>query len=246
MGASSSVTQVSQLLNPYIDFFRALPASCQRDPSVPISDAELLAPEWLVFKAAIAKHFAWAVPTDEAVAIIRKHVNSIVEVGAGSGYWTWLMRQAGITVAAFDLSPPTFTWSDVRRGDERVVQDHPEKALFLCWPPWATGMASGALSAYEGDHIVYVGEWMGGSADPYFFALLVSCFECIDSVAIPQWYMRDDQLMVFRRRRSCCRLLGKSRFLTIQPPSWTLGAPRQPPRVSGRNVRAALAARMPA
>ena len=139
-----------------------------------------MAPEWLVFKAAIAKHFAWAVPTDEAVAIIRKHVNSIVEVGAGSGYWTWLMRQAGITVAAFDLSPPTFTWSDVRRGDERVVRDHPEKALFLCWPPWATGMASGALSAYEGDHIVYVGEWMGGSADPYFFALLVSCFECIE------------------------------------------------------------------
>jgi hypothetical protein len=207
------------LLNPYIDLFRALPPSFRRDPSVPPSGAELLAPDWLAFKAAIARHFAWAVPTDEAIAVIRKHTCGVVEVGAGSGYWTWLMRQAGITVAAFDLAPPPFTWSEVRSGDERMVRDHPDKALLLCWPPWATGMAGGALAAYGGEHVVYVGEWMGGSADPHFFALLMSYFECIDSVAIPQWYMRDDRLMVFRRRRAldAIRVVTSPTVNNLQP-----------------------------
>jgi len=189
------------LLNPYLDFFQALPASFRRDPSVPPSTAALMAPDWQAFTASIARHFAWAVPTDEAVAVIRKHSAGVVEVGAGSGYWAWLMRQAGIDVAAFDLEPPPFTWGEVNRSDERAVQDHPEKTLLLCWPPWNTGMASRALAAYGGEHVVYVGEWMGFNAEPNFFASLLWFFEYIDAVDIPQWYMRNDRLMVFRRRR---------------------------------------------
>ena len=133
------------LLNPYLDFFRALPPSFRRDPSVPPSTAAQLNPDWLAYTAATARYFAWAVPTDEAIAVIRKHAPGVVELGAGSGYWAWMMRQAGIDVAAFDLDPPPFTWSEVNRSDERAAYDHPGKALLLCWPPWATGMASRAL-----------------------------------------------------------------------------------------------------
>jgi hypothetical protein len=189
------------LLNPYLDFFRALPASFRRDPSVPPSTAALMAPDWQAYTAAIARHFAWAVPTEQAIEVIRKHSSGVVEVGAGSGYWAWLMREAGLDVAAFDTDPPPFTWGEINRGDERAARDHPEKALLLCWPPWATGMASRALNAYGGEHVVYVGEWMGYNAEPNFFASLQWFFECIDTVEIPQWYMRDDRLMVFRRRR---------------------------------------------
>ncbi|MDE2628283.1 MAG: hypothetical protein KGL99_14120 [Burkholderiales bacterium] len=188
------------LLNPYRDFFDALPASFRRCPSVPPSAAEWLVPDWLAFKAAIARHFAWAVPTDEAIAVIGRHTKAVVEIGAGSGYWAWLMRQAGIEVAAYDTAPPPHTWSEVRRGDARALRDHTDGALLLCWPPWASAMALDALTAHAGEHVVYVGEWMGGSAEPHFFATLVSRFECIDTVAIPQWAMRDDRLMVFRRR----------------------------------------------
>jgi hypothetical protein len=62
-------------------------------------------------------------------------------------------------------------------------------------------MASRALAAYGGEHVVYVGEWMGFNAEPNFFASLLWFFECIEAVDIPQWYMRNDRLMVFRRRR---------------------------------------------
>ena len=64
-----------------------MPAAWRRDPSVPISAAELLAPQWLHLKATIAGHFAWAVPTEQAVRTILKYSARVVEIGAGSGYW---------------------------------------------------------------------------------------------------------------------------------------------------------------
>lgn len=61
-------------------------------------------------------------------------------------------------------------------------------------------MAFNALARYRGDCCVYVGEWMGGSADERFFAALAGDFEAVGGAAIPRWYARDDRLVVFRRR----------------------------------------------
>jgi hypothetical protein len=190
------------LRNPYLDFFRAMPPACRRDPAVAPSAGELLSPEWLTLKAAIAGHFAWAVPTEDAIRTVVRHATQVVEVGAGSGYWAWMMRQAGIAVAAFDASPPAFTWSEVGLGDERVAMHYPDHMLFLCWPPWNSDMAYNALASHRGDRLVYVGEWMGGSANARFFEHLVGGFEAVDVVELPQWHNRDDRLMVFRRRGS--------------------------------------------
>lgn len=188
------------LLNPYLEFFSAMPQAYRRDPSVPPSSAEILSPEWLKFKIAIAGHFAWAVPTEEAVRAVSKYSTRVVEIGAGSGYWAWMMRQAGITVAAFDAEPPAFTWDKVAQGDERAILSSPDHMLFLCWPPWNSDMACNALTGYRGDYLAYVGEWMAGCANPRFFAQLVSTFDAVEQVNIPQWYNRDDRLLIFRRR----------------------------------------------
>jgi hypothetical protein len=61
-------------------------------------------------------------------------------------------------------------------------------------------MAYNALSLYSGDLLIYVGEWPGGCAEPKFFALLGALFAELESQPIPQWFMRDDRLRVFRRR----------------------------------------------
>ena len=153
-------------------------------------------------KSAIACHFSWAVPTDEAINAIRGHTSNVIEIGCGSGYWAWLMQQAGITVTAVDKTRPNFAWHPVHVGNELEVSNHPDKALFLCWPPWGDAMAYRALKNYAGTHVIYVGEWLGGSAEPFFFTHLVKNFKAISGVAIPQWYMRDDSLIVFRRRSS--------------------------------------------
>lgn len=190
-----------RLLNPYLEFFNSLPPCFRRDPSLPPSAAEMFSPDWLALKAAIARHFSWAVPNDEAIACIGRYARDVVEIGAGSGYWAWLMRQAGLNVAAFDNDPPRFVWTDVQRGDERAWSGRPGSTLFLCWPPWATDMAFNALVHYQGPYFIYVGEWMLGNANARFFQRLVEQYEAVESVAIPQWSARDDHLTVFRRRK---------------------------------------------
>lgn len=49
----------------------------------------------------LSERFAWAVPTDEAILAIAE-LGPIVEIGAGTGYWAWLLEQAGAEVLAFD------------------------------------------------------------------------------------------------------------------------------------------------
>jgi hypothetical protein len=188
------------LANPYLDFFNALPPWCRASAASPVSAAELYAPDWLALKAAIAGHFAWAVPTEAAIDCIRRHADAVIEIGAGNGYWAWLLREAGVDVAAFDAAPPAFTWTRVEVGDERQAAAAEGRALLLCWPPWAAPMAAAALAAFRGDVVIYIGEWMGGSAEPGFFAALAAGFEAIDAVDIPRWHARSDRLTVFRRR----------------------------------------------
>ena len=49
--------------------------------------------------------YAFAVPTAEAIAVLKRHC-PLVEVGAGTGYWASLVRQAGGDVTALDSQPP--------------------------------------------------------------------------------------------------------------------------------------------
>lgn len=121
--------------NPYLTFFVSLPPAFRRDPLTPPDSRELASADWLFVKAAIASHFSWAVPTSEAITTIRRHASAIVEIGCGSGYWAWMMAQAGISVVAYDAAVPAFTWHKVLPGNELAVLEHGQRTLFICWPP---------------------------------------------------------------------------------------------------------------
>jgi SAM-dependent methyltransferase len=186
--------------NPYLDYFRALPEHCRRKPGEPAAMGEHLFPEWLAFKTGVARHFSWAVPSSGALAAIGRRAEKILEVGAGSGYWAWLLRQAGLEVIAVDAAPLAFAWLPVAQADERAVASYAGDALFLCWPPWGSDMAFNALTLHRGPIVIFVGEWMGGTANARFFALLSSKFKLVERAAIPQWQGRDDWLFIFERR----------------------------------------------
>ena len=188
------------LANPYLAYFDSLPASCRSDPLVAPDAREALVPGWLEFKTAVASAYAWAVPTEEAILAIARHAPRLLEIGAGSGYWSWLLAQAGADVVAVDAQPAPRTWFPVRPGGELEAALHPDRALFLCWPPWNAPMALNALLCHAGDTVVYVGEWLGGNAEPRFFDRLAREYELVESVAIPQWWMRRDAVTIHRLR----------------------------------------------
>src|ERR1700716_2265029 len=89
------------------------------------------------------RRYAFAVPTDAALATLARYA-PIVELGAGTGYWAYLLRRRGVDIVAYDLPPPDRTpspnrfrslvWTDVEQGDVDTLAAHTDRALFLCWP----------------------------------------------------------------------------------------------------------------
>lgn len=172
--------------------------------------------------------YAWAVPNRPAVEAIVEY-GPVVEIGAGLGYWGWLVEQLGGDYVGYDPDPRTQLndpeaavredivargdrhgrefedfvhdgWTDVREGDHRAAADHPDRTLFLCWPSQDADWAHKALDAYDGDTLVYVGEGPGGvTGDEQFFEELRREWGVVDSVSIPQWPFVDDRLVVYER-----------------------------------------------
>jgi hypothetical protein len=161
-------------------------------------------------RRAQVRRYAFAVPTDAALATIADYA-PIVELGAGTGYWAYLLRRRGVDVVAYDRFPPDRAanpnrldprvWTEVLLGDESVLDRHPGRSLLLCWPSWRDPFAAAALGVYRGPTLIYIGEDAGGhTADDRFFDLLVRDWQPDTCVDLPHWPGASDRLTVFTRR----------------------------------------------
>ncbi len=159
------------------------------------------------------RRYAFAIPTDAALATLARYA-PIVELGAGTGYWAFLLRSRGADCVAYDLAPPdrmsnpnrfrSLTWTYVEPGDVDKLGAHPDRALFLCWPSYREPFATRALTAYTGTTLLYIGEPAGGhTADDAFFAQLAGEWRSVEQLALPNWPGTQDALTVYRRRLPC-------------------------------------------
>ncbi len=161
--------------------------------------------------------FAWAIPDPIALRYVAHKLNGrgMVEVGAGTGYWAYVLGQYGVDVVPYDLEPPdpwsnnwwhpdARQWTHVYRGGPEVVSMpiHRDRALFLCWPPYDKPMAYEALVDYPGDIVVYIGESHGGcTADDDFHERLEKDFEEESWFPLCQWAGIHDNISIWRRRK---------------------------------------------
>jgi hypothetical protein len=165
--------------NPYWEIVRQLPSVREAGRGI---CPDGFARELPVGHHLLTKRYAWAIPSPGDILWLTRILRgrSLVEIGAGSGYWAWQATQAGIDVIAYEpTSSSTNTYTDgteystILRDGHTAVRHHPDRALLLCWPsrgaPWATD----ALHAYAGDLLIYIGQGQGGHcADDDFFWLL--------------------------------------------------------------------------
>lgn len=173
------------LLNPYESAFRAL------EP--------LDAPTRLLARKPLIWAFAWAVPNRAAIEALASR-KRIVEIGAGTGYWAWLLRQAGADILAYDLEPnQPPRWTEVESGDSSLAASHPDRTLLLCWPPLDDLMAEKTLKQFTGDSLAYVGEHRGRMATPGFFDALERDFKPVETIEIPRWPGHEDRLRLYER-----------------------------------------------
>lgn len=171
-------------------------------------------------RQALSHRYSWAIPTPEALETIAA-LSPILEIGAGTGYWAWLLRRQGAEVIALDQAPvetgindyhrpqdagaPVHSWHPVapapRDGDPRFHTDWQRHTLLLCWPPYGTSMARRYLRQFRGENLVYIGEAGGGcTGDEEFHEALRRNWTVVSSQSLPNWSRIHDRLYHYRRK----------------------------------------------
>lgn len=156
--------------------------------------------------------YCFSIPLPFVTDIIKKF-SPIIELGAGTGYYAWCLRQLKTEIEVFDLfSPdeadpydfmsqnPWFddTWINVLKGNEDVVSAYFDSSLFLCWPPPDSKMAFNAFVKYKnagGKTLIYIGD-PRSSADESFFNELEK-YRLIHELNIPSWKNINEKLMIY-------------------------------------------------
>lgn len=161
---------------------------------------------------AFRKEYSFAIPSKKAIEAIGK-LSPLIEIGAGTGYWAKLLQDVGADIKAFDIHPPDTgghhehfaprTYARVLAGGPTQILEHPNRTLFLCWPPLSNPMAAACLDLYLGYHLVYIGEGSGGcTGDDHFHELLDANWDEVQQVWIPQWPGIHDYCTIYRRRET--------------------------------------------
>lgn len=189
--------ELSATNNPYLEIFESM------DKRYGESDSRRFCRDLMVRK------YSWAVPNENALKTISEY-GPVVEIGAGGGYWSALLRKRGVDVIAYDALPSesgrnSYTykaesWTEVLSGTESTAAYHPDRALMLCWPPDKDEMAWRALRVYTGNTLIYIGEEPPAcTADERFHELLKQNWKLEKRIDIPQWYLINDSLFVYTR-----------------------------------------------
>ena len=161
----------------------------------------------------LVRMYAWAIPTEDALKVICKY-SPIVEIGAGTGYWAYLLKKMGADVVCYDLPTGTIEsisefrmrhmehiWHPITIGNEESVKKHEDRTLFLCWPPYDEPMAYNCLKKYKGKTFVYIGEGYGNcTGDNKFHRELERNWNEVERCEIVVWNNIYDRLIVYTRR----------------------------------------------
>ena len=179
------------------------------------------------------EQFSWAVPSLEALEKIKEYAGDgkVLEIFAGSGLWTLLLRLMAVRVVSTDSVPKVdgFAFVQAQTATEAVQSEQDANLLFMCWAPYADPADYDALVEFHGEYVVTVSEGQYGCVgSDQFWEYLFDHYESIDHAEVPNWYGIHDHLEVWRRRTSeleVARELSGSEYEANGLPS--IGADRQ-------------------
>lgn len=158
-------------------------------------------------RSGMRREYSFAIPTKKAIRELVA-LSPVVEMGAGTGYWSMLIGEGGGEVLSFDkylgkVNKYAFTksYGVVQQGDENTLQGLGGRyCLLLCWPNYNTSFACDCVMAFRGNRLVYIGEGEGGcNANLDFFQLLDKDWTVTKNIDLPQWPGLNDRLSVYQR-----------------------------------------------
>jgi hypothetical protein len=163
----------------------------------------------IILRSELVFQYAWAIPNAVALNAIAA-LSPLIELGAGAGYWAMCLNAAGADIIAYDQAPIGVgdnpyvkhdQWYNVQPGSVEQLDQHPERTLFLCWPPYNAPFAYNALATYKGEYFAFVGEHHGGcTGDDRFFETLSREWDEVHNIDIPRWYGINDRCYIYLRK----------------------------------------------
>lgn len=170
--------------------------------------------------------FAYATPTPESLKIVASYA-PLVEMGAGTGYWSALLQQSDVDIVAYDKCPPSAELQSTNTSKHKGQQQNayhgqvppfcplgtggPEvlkqkdmagRNLLLCYPPPGDDMAVNCARFFQGECLIHIGEWQGDTGDRRFEKELETRFTLEKEVVLPNWGNSAYHLTVWRRSSS--------------------------------------------
>ncbi|MGZ6020154.1 MAG: hypothetical protein ACXWKO_15910 [Phenylobacterium sp.] len=155
------------------------------------------------------RSFGFSIPCLEAVQRL-VDLSPLVEIGAGTGFWSTLLRSAGADILATDIiaeGSPGYgmtvgTHCQITAMSARTaILTYPDRNVFCSWPSrdeeWC---AEAAREIQPGRVFALIGRPRGGTTgSSSLFDLLEAQFTCRETVEIPQFPSQDDDLRIYRR-----------------------------------------------
>ena len=171
-------------------------------------------------------HFGCLCPSFEALEIMKQLANksrSILDIGSGNGYWTYMLRRHGLTVHAVDNGDSlwrTMWIGDTIKADGAQFLTSAKFAaqgggaggkdaiLLLVYPQVTTSFTTAVLNAYQGTTIVVAGTqnrngftgFKGELVDEWMTREMPR-WEKIVQTPLPSFAGKDEALFVFERRK---------------------------------------------
>lgn len=154
--------------------------------------------------------FGFAILHEPAIEAMRPYA-PLLEIGAGSGYWSHELQRHGIDIVATD--PKLWinsSWGNTHKHDytkihkfkhDAAIRYFKNRNLLIVWPEYKESWAAEAISMFTGETVIYMGEGYGNAtADDRFHELLDSEFSNQIYVPMPHFWGNYDSNLVIASR----------------------------------------------
>ncbi|KAK6358574.1 hypothetical protein TWF730_007900 [Orbilia blumenaviensis] len=212
---SISIPRSKSHINPYLDFWRW---SCHNlewcgpdESTASLKNSHHILPIFM-------HHFGCVCPSYESIEIIkalsRARKCGVIDMGSGNGYWTYMLRRAGLEVAAVDNMQSLWRtmWVDdtvVEDGLKYLQRNNSGKddILLLVYPIVSLDFTKRILTQYGGDIICIAGTQNSNGYTAFkdvmvneYFEKEMPNFHKITQVPLPSFAGKDEALYVFERK----------------------------------------------
>lgn len=144
---------------------------------------------WPKARQKLVEKYGWGIPTESTISQISAvaQTHPIFDIGAGTGYISWLVQNHGGDVIPIDISPPRNTWTRVYQMDFTDLIADRVHSVLLVWPPARSPVAVECLNTLSPQTVFFIGYPDSTvTGDPDFHAQL-EVMSCTYEEKLPSW-----------------------------------------------------------